>query len=254
MTLSNRIGATLLGLLLILTLACCGSGQEDASTSDQAPASTEEQAGNEAEEPTPADAEAHELGPYTYQMLTYNGEDTTDAKEEYLNSGYDAAAFQLTLYDDGGGLLYTGRTIRGVRYRRNRLTIDGVRTTWSLDSDRLVVELNGETMIFEPTGTASGSRTAASSFVGRYNQLDNLGTVLDRLRLRDGGVGAHLRAGATKKTKVFWGTDPVFGMDYLMIRGVFYEFYYEPIDDSDPTHYIITVQNEQRSRYTWAKD
>lgn len=261
MALSHRIAPLLLGLSLVFCLTACGAGQEAAEPDNQAAAPASQKSGEEADaaataegEAAPAEEAELEFGPYTYQMVTFNGNNTAETIEEYLNSGYSEAAYQLILFDDGGGLLYTGRSVRGVRYRPHRLTIDGVRAKTSFTSERLVVTLGEDTMVFEALGTPSTSRSAADFLVGRYNQLDNTGTVLDRLRLNEGGTGAHLRAGARKRTKVFWGTDPVFGMDYLMIRGVLYEFDYQGIEGSNPPLYTITVHNEQRTRFTQVEE
>lgn len=253
MTLSKRIAALLLCLLCAIALTACGAEQTDTATDASSPAAPAEEQGDESTTPSSADGAEFKPSPQTYQMLTINGQDTAQAVEEYLNSGYSEAAFQLVLFDDGGGLLYVGRTLQGVRYKYGKLFVNGTRAKVSYTDEGLALTVDGDTMIFEPTGTPSAGRTASSAFIGRYNQLDNTGTVLDRLRLRKGGTGAHLRAGATKKTKVFWGTDPVFGMNYIMIRGVLYEFGAQQADGFDPPRYDITVYDEHRTHFTPVK-
>lgn len=253
MTLSKRIAALLLCLSCAVALSACGAGQTDTTPDTSSPTAPTKEQSDEGAAPSSAVDTKFEPGPQTYQMLTINGQDTAQAVEEYLDSGYNEAAYQLILFDDGGGLLYTGRTLQGVRYRSGKLFVNGTRAKVGYTDEGLALTVGGDTMIFEPTGTPSASRTASSAFVGRYNQLDNMGTVLDRLRLRKGGTGAHLRAGATRRTKVFWGTDPVFGMNYLMIRGVLYEFGAQQADGFDPPRYDITVYDEHHTHFSPVK-
>ena len=69
--------------------------------------------------------EAFRLGPNTYEMLTLGDKDAEAVAREYLNSGYTAAACQLVLFGDGGGLLYDGRRMRGVTYDDDSLSVEG---------------------------------------------------------------------------------------------------------------------------------
>lgn len=197
------------------------------------------------------------FGANMYQMVTYNDESTVPKTDEYLNSGYPIAAYELILFDDGGGILYCGRSTHGVVYTESELYIDGEKTTLGMLKGRLVVHWGEDTLVFDTNGSPSRPRAVNSSLIGRFQVISNQGEGLARLRLRENGVGAYRKTSTARATRVYWGTDETFGGDYVMIDGVLYQFSLTRQIDTDTyqpnakvKRYDIVVHDTQRTHFT----
>lgn len=263
----SRIGATLLGASLALSLVACGGTTQQPTT--QSASSAQEQADegvtedkpmvtqdgevleDDASMPDTAAVEGFPLEPAVYSMISYGSKDTAAAVDEYLNSGYTAAAYQLVLYDDGSGLLYEGRSFRGVLFTEEELTVEGTPATFNADERRFALTVDGVDMIFGRTSVSPSVHQVNTALAGAYVEHDEDGGVLDRMRLRDDGTGAYQAAGSARTT-LHWGTDPVFGHEYVIIDGATYRFTYRR-DSADGTGYDITILDAKRTLLVPAK-
>ena len=251
---------SLLSLMLTIAMtltACNGTGVPPEGEAPASQESTTEQPVTSGVSETAADSNSDDgttvadfaFGPSTYQMLMVNGEDTTTKANEYLDSGYDAAAFRLVLFEDGCGILYVGRTAHGVVYTADSLAIDGEPATFSQSEGNLTVELGEDVLVFNTHGTSSAARSFNTTYVGRYQTFDASGKGLDRLRLRSNGRGEYVRNGSSRSTKVFWGADEVLGGDYLLLDGVLYHFSARKQDASDSRRYDLTLDDDSKTKF-----
>lgn len=206
----------LLALALTLALGACGTGPQGAPDAAAGPAGGIDIGEGAEAEVTP---DAFELGPNTYEMLTLGDKDAAGVVSEYLDSGYTAAACQLVLFSDGGGLLYDGRRMRGVTYDAQGLSVDGAPAELVPDAGRFAVTVGADTYTFSASGTPSGARTVKEVLVGTYEQRDEEGTVSMSLELAADGTGSLVTSGQDAPSEVRWGTERVFDQDYLMIDG-----------------------------------
>lgn len=207
-------GLLALALCLALALGACSGGDQgtpEAATRPSGDASLEE--GVE----TPP--EAFQLGPNTYEMLTLGDKDAAAVAREYLNSGYTAAACQLVLFGDGGGLLYDGRRMRGVTYDDDSLSVEGEPAELVPDTGSFAVTVGSDTYTFSSAGTPSEDRLVREALVGTYEQRDEEGTLTVTLELSADGTGTLVAGKKGKPSEVRWGTDRVFDRDYLVIDG-----------------------------------
>ena len=268
MTISSRMGASLIGASLVLSLAACGGTaqqpatqeshaaqeQTDEAEAEQQPMATQD--GTEVAEDDALSSEAvvwddFPLEPAVYSMISYGGKDTAAAVDEYLNSGYTAAAYQLVLYEDGSGLLYEGRSFRGVLLTEDGLTVEGAEATFNADDRRFALTVDGVDMIFGITSVSPSVRQVNAALAGAYVEHDEDGGVLDRMRLLEDGTGAY-RTPGSKRTPLHWGTDPVFGHEYVIIDGVTYRFTYRR-DSANGTGSDITILDAKRTLLVPAK-
>ena len=269
--LCRSIPSLSLALTLAATLAACGAGEPAMTTDAAAPQL------DAVEQPSEVDATATDevatdalvadaatggvdaaradsdtefsLGPNTYQMVTINGEHAQPKVDEYLDSGYREAAYQLTLFADGSGILYCGRTSHGVLYTANKLIVDGESVSFNPADGYLMVKYGEDVYAFDIAGTPTNERSVNTTYTGRYQSFDGTGKGLDRLRLRDDGSGEYLKNGATKTTKVFWGTDDVLGGDYLLLDGVLHRFVARKQADSDARRYDLVLEDGAQTKY-----
>ena len=250
-----------LALILAVTLAACGAG-EPATTTDTAtpqPDAVEQPSDVDAldtnaveggADATTADSNAgFSLGPNTYQMAMVNGEHAQPKVDEYLDSGYRAAAYQLTLFADGSGILYCGRASHGVLYTADRLIIDGQPASFNPADGYLMVKYGEDVFAFDIEGAPTDERDVNATYAGRYQSFDGAGNGLDRLRLFKDGSGSYLKSGAAKKTKVFWGTDDVLGGDYLLLDGVLHRFVTRKQAGNDTRRYDLVLEDGAQTKY-----
>ena len=245
-------------LALVVTLAACND--TGTSPSGEAPAAQE----GAIEQPVTHDVPetAHgttpddgtmtadfSLGPNTYQMVMFNDEDTSLKTDEYLDSGYEAAAYRLVLYEDGCGILYVGRTAHGVAYTADSLAVDGEPVTFSQSEGHLAVTLGEDVLTFDIHGTPSAERSINTTYTGRYQTFNASGKGLDRLRLRKNGRGEYVRSGSSRTIKIFWGTDEVLGGDYLILDNILYHFSARKQDANDSRRYDLTLDDDGQTRF-----
>ncbi len=207
-------GPLALALCLALALGACSGGGQGTPE-----AATQPSGGASLEEGTEVSSEAFRLGPNTYEMLTLGDKDAAGVVREYLDSGYTAAACQLVLFGDGGGLLYDGRRMRGVTYDDDSLSVEGESAELVPDVGSFAVTVGDDTYTFSAAGTPSEGRLVREALVGTYEQRDEEGTLTMTLELAADGTGALATGKDGRPSEVRWGTDRVFDRDYLVVDG-----------------------------------
>lgn len=248
MSTPSRLGATLLGASLALCLAACGGATQQSA--QHAPI-VQEQA-DDSTATVAVEVDGVTLEPAIYNMVTYGTKDTAAAVDEYLNSGYTAAAYQLVLFGDGSGLLYEGRSFRGLVFGEEGITVEGTPATLSEDEQRFVLTVDDIDMVFDYASATPSTRQVNTALAGAYVEHDEDGAVLDRMRLHDDGTGTYHAAGGTSNA-LHWGTDPVFGHEYVIVDGTTYRFTYRR-DSANGAGYDITILDTKRTLLVPAED
>ena len=240
MTSRIRCAQIATSLLLAFSLSACGSANSPATTT--------------ADETEPAKKEViadedFKLSPLTYPMISHNGEDCEALTLEYLYSGYTDAPFQLTLYDDGGGLLYMGRTLHGVTYDKDSVHIDGQRAELFVKDGRFALAYGDESLIFTMDGVTSGTRQTNNLLAGSYQLKTVKSTDVTQLELDNGGTGTLVDPKAKKSAPqvVHWGNEQIFNRSYICIDSVLYDVSYTR-RYSDGT-ITLTIDDEGQRRF-----
>lgn len=239
MTSRMRCAQFAASLVLAVSLSACGGTPDTTPTSKPEPTETA----------VIAD-EDFKLSPLTYQMVSHNGEDCEALSLEYLHSGYTEAPFQLTLYDDGGGLLYMGRTLHGVTYDKDSVHIDGQPAELFVKDGRFALAYGDESLIFTMDGATSGTRQTNSLLVGSYQLKTVKSTNVTQLELDAGGTGTITDPKAKKSAApqvVHWGNEQIFNRSYICIDSVLYDVSYTR-RYSDGT-ITLTIDDEGQRRF-----
>ena len=164
MSTPSRLGATLLGASLALCLAACGGATQQSA--QHAPIVQEQADDSTATVAVKVDGVT--LEPAIYNMVTYGTKDTAAAVDEYLNSGYTAAAYQLVLFGDGSGLLYEGRSFRGLVFGEGGITVEGTPATLSKDEQRFALTVDDIDMVFDYASATPSTRQVNTALAGAY--------------------------------------------------------------------------------------
>ena len=222
------------GLALVLALTGCGAAASPSGTATTEAAPQQE--------PAPT-----ELAANTYQMLSLNGQDTAEAAAEYLNSGYTEAAYQLVLFDDGGGLIYDGRSVGAVSYTPTTLTIDGKPAELAFNADRLEVTWGKNELVFDAHGTPSPARATSTEFAGTYQESGLKDGQSAELVLEPAGTGTY-RLGEGERTPVFWGREQILGTTYLVLDGSLYTMTRSVTTKDNKTRVELTATNARTGK------
>ena len=241
---TNGLGSLLtLALGLALALGACSGGLK--ATSEPAAGPSER---TSAEGGTEVSSEAFRRGPNTYEMLTLGDKDAAGVVREYLDSGYTAAACQLVLFGDGGGLLYDGRRMRGVTYDSGSLSVEGEPAELVPEAVSFALTVGDEAFTFSTEGTPSGARIVREALVGTDEQRDEEGALTATLRLAADGTGSLATGVGDEPSEVRWGTDRVFDRSYVVIDGRLCELAVQRHADGDSQHYELSFDDGELRR------
>ena len=229
----NKISATIAAIGLALAVSACGgSAQPTSSTGAGAPSGQE--------------VASSELDAATYQMTSLNGKDTAEAAAELLNSGYAEAPYQLVLFDDGGGLIYDGRTIGAVTYTPTSLAIDGRPADVTFEGGQILVEWGSNELVFDAVGKPSPARTVNTDYIGSFREVNDEGDEIGRLTLKKSGSGSYKKADSASKEKVYWGSEQLLGTNYLVLGESLYTMSRTQELRGDKIVIILSAENTRK--------
>lgn len=227
----NKLSATIVTIGLALAVSACGGATPPSSSAD-------------ASAPAGQQIASTELAAATYQMTSLNGKDTAEAAAELINSGYTEAPYQLVLFDDGGGLIYDGRTIGAVTYTPTSLSIDGRPAQLTFADGQILVEWGSNELVFDAAGKPSPARAINTDYIGTFRELDDEEDEVGKLTLKKTGMGSYQQTGSpNNKETVFWGSEQLLGTNYLVLGESLYTMNRTQELRGDKTVIILNAKN-----------